>query len=100
MLRLRFARNRREARASDQPSHNHDNLPNYLSIAISELFSSMNPAWIGVNHQAAILPAAAPAQIGSVTFENDVQRLLPQRFRAAVVELLLLSVHYGNQPTR
>ena len=60
----------------------------------------MYSAWIGVNDQAVVLPAAAPADIGSVTFENDVQRLLPQRFGATVIRLLLLSIHDGEQRTR
>ena len=60
-----------------EPSNNGDNLPNDLSIAISELLSPMNSTGIGVNDQAVVLPAAAPADIGSVTFENHVQRLLP-----------------------
>jgi len=54
-----------------------DNLPNDLSIAISEWLSPMNSTGIRVNDQAAVLPAAASADIGSITFENHVQRLLP-----------------------
>ena len=64
-------------RASEQPSHYRENLANHLGIAIPELISSVDSARIRVNHQTAVLPAAAPAQVGSVTFENDVQRLLP-----------------------
>ncbi|HWO34589.1 MAG TPA: hypothetical protein VNO32_37835 [Candidatus Acidoferrum sp.] len=55
---------------SDEPSHYGDNLPNHLSIAISELLPSMNSTGIEVNHQAVVLPAAAPADVGSVTFKN------------------------------
>ena len=44
--------------------------PNDLSIAISELLSSMNSTGIEVNQQAVVLPAAAPADVGSVTFKN------------------------------
>ena len=62
---------------SDQPSHYGDNLPNDIGIAISELLSSMYSAGIGVNDQAVVLTAAAPTDIGSVTFENDGQGLLP-----------------------
>ena len=62
---------------SDQPSHYGDNLPNDFSIAASELISPMNSAWVGVNNQAIVLPATAPADVGSLTFENDVQGLLP-----------------------
>jgi hypothetical protein len=54
---------------SDQSSHYGDNLPNDLSIAISELLSSMNSTGIEVN-QAVVLRAAAPADLGSVTFKN------------------------------
>ena len=61
---------------SDPPSHYGDNLPNDIGIAISELLSSMYSAGIGVNDQAVVLPAAASADIGSVTFEDDGQGLL------------------------
>jgi hypothetical protein len=44
--------------------------PNDLSIAISELLSSMNSTGIEVNQQAVVPPAAAPAVVGSVTFKN------------------------------
>lgn len=64
-------------RTSEQPSHYRENLANYLSIAIPELISPVDSARIRVNHQTAVLPAAAPAQVGPITFENDVQRLLP-----------------------
>jgi hypothetical protein len=66
-----------ERRASDQPSPYREDLANYLSIAIPELISPVDSARIRVNHQTAVLAGAAPAQIDPVTFENDVQRLLP-----------------------
>ena len=60
-----------------ESSDNCDNLPNYLGIAIPELISPVDSARIRVNDQTAVLAAAAPAQVGPVTFENDIQRLLP-----------------------
>jgi len=74
-------------------SNDHDNLSNNLRIAISELISPMHSARVGMNNQAIVLPAAASAQVGPIPLENDVQRLLPHRFRAAVVWLFLLSIH-------
>ena len=74
-------------------SNNRDNLSNDLGIAISKLISPMLSAWIGMNNEAVVLPAAAPAHVGSIAFENDVKRLLPDRFRAAVVGLFLLPIH-------
>lgn len=70
---------------SDQLSHNGDNLPDYLCIAISELISPMHSARVGMNDQTVVLQAAAPARIGSVALENDIQRLLPHGFGAAVI---------------
>ena len=43
-------------------SNNRDNLPDDLSIAISELISPMHSAGVGMNNQAVVLPAAAPAR--------------------------------------
>jgi hypothetical protein len=53
------------------------NFPNDLSVSVSELLSLMNSVGIGVNDQAVVLSAAAAKQVGSVTLEDDVQRLLP-----------------------
>jgi hypothetical protein len=61
--------------ASELASNCH-NFSNDLSVSISELLSLMNPAGIGVNEQA-VVPSATATQVGSVTFENHVQRLLP-----------------------
>jgi hypothetical protein len=81
-------------------SHNGDNLPDHLNIAISELLSPMHSAWVGMNDQTVVLPAAAPARIGSVAIENDIQRLLPQGFGAAVIWFFLLSIHQRQYPAR
>ena len=74
-------------------SNDHDNLSNDLRIAISELISPMYSARIGMNNETVVLPAAAPAQVGPIPLENDVQWLLPHRFRAAIVWLFLLPIH-------
>jgi hypothetical protein len=79
-------------------SNNHDNLSNDLRIAISELVSPMYSAGVGMNYQAVVLPAAASARIASVALENDVQRLLPHLFRAAVVWRVSFS-HDNKQNT-
>jgi len=72
-------------------SNNHGNLSNDLRIAIPELISPMYSAGVGVNYQAVVLPAAAPAQVGPISLEDDIQRLLPHRFRPAIVWLFLLA---------
>lgn len=83
---------------SEELSSDGDDLSNDLRIAISEVFLLMHSSWVGMNHQAVVLPAATPAQIRSFTLENDVQRLLPHRFRPAIVWLFLLSIHKREHP--
>ena len=79
--------------ASSQSSHEADDLSHHLRIAISELISPMYSARVGMNNQTVVLPAAAPAQVRPISLEDNVKRLLPQRFRPAVVWLFLLSIH-------
>src|ERR1051325_972648 len=81
-------------------SNYHDNLSNNLRIAISKLIAPVHSAWVGMNNQAVILPAAAPARIGSIALENDTQRLLPHWFRATVVWFFLLSIQQRQQGAR
>ena len=81
-------------------SNDHGNLSNDLRIAISELISPMYSAWISMNNETVVLPAAAPAHVSPITLENDVQRLLPHRFRPAVVWLFLLPIHKNEYPAR
>jgi hypothetical protein len=76
-LAAALRREGRQARASYQLSHDRDDLPNDLDIVISKLLSPMNSAGIRVNYQTVVLAAAASTEIASVTFENDIQRLLP-----------------------
>ena len=77
-----------------EPADDRHNLPNDLCVRASEFLPFVNSSSIGVNNQAVVLLAAASAEIGSVALQDDVQRLLPQRFRSTVVRLLPVPVHY------
>src|SRR5580658_5499570 len=62
-------------------SCNHDDLPNYFDIlVVTELFCAMELLRVGMDNQSAVLKAAACAQICAITFEKNIQWLLPQRF--------------------
>ena len=64
----------------------------------SVLCGAMEVPTAGVNHEHAVFHPATAGQIGSTSHEEDVQRLLPPRFRREMKRRFSTAVDHDNQP--
>src|SRR5437660_2813601 len=82
-----------------KPPHDRDNLSDDFRILVKAvLCGAMEVPTVGMNHEPAVLNRATAGQISPVSHQNDVQRLLPPRFRPKMKWCFPAAVDHSKQP--